>query len=136
MLRVISPDESTPASMTQEDYEKRIQNLTERVSTLQLEVATLRARHLRADERDVGIGSLLTEREASFNDVERLANVGSWLWDVRTNEVAWSEQAFRIFGYDPTVDTATRDAFFAALHPDDREFLFNASARTASMGVT
>jgi two-component system cell cycle sensor histidine kinase/response regulator CckA len=136
MLRVVSPDESTPASTTQEDYERRIQNLTERVSTLQLEVAALRARHLRADERDVGIGSLLTEREASFNDVERLANVGSWLWDVRTNEVAWSEQAFRIFGYDPAVDTATRDAFFAALHPDDRDFLFNASARTASMGVT
>jgi two-component system cell cycle sensor histidine kinase/response regulator CckA len=136
MLRVVSPDESTPASTTEEEYERRIRNLTERVSSLQVEVATLRARHLRPDERDVGIGSLLTEREASFSDVERLANVGSWLWDVRTNEVAWSEQAFHIFGYDPAVDAATRDAFFAALHPEDRELLFNASGRTASMGIT
>jgi two-component system, cell cycle sensor histidine kinase and response regulator CckA len=136
MLRVVSPDESTPASTTQEEYESRIRKLTEKVSTLQMEVASLRARHLRADERDAGIGSLLTEREASSSDIERLANVGSWLWDVRTNEVAWSEQAFHIFGYDPAVDTATRDAFFAALHPEDRELLFNASARTASTGIT
>jgi PAS domain-containing protein len=104
MLRVVSPDEPIPASTDREEYEKRIRKLTEQVSTLQAEVATLRARHLRADERDSGIGSLLTEREASFSDVERLANVGSWIWDVRTNEVAWSEQAFRIFGYDPAVD--------------------------------
>ena len=136
MLRAISPDDSIPASTTHDDSERRIQRLSEQVTSLQIENATLRARHLRADERDVGIGSLLTEREASLSAVERLANVGSWIWDVRTNEVAWSEQAFRIFGYDPAVDVATRDAFFAALHPEDRERLFNASPRTAITGIT
>jgi two-component system cell cycle sensor histidine kinase/response regulator CckA len=136
MLKAPEDEASTPASATHDDADPRIRRLTERVESLQAEIATLRARRLRADERDEGIGSLLTEREASFNDIERLANVGSWSWDVRTNDVVWSEQAFRIFGYDPAVDTATRDAFFAALHPDDREVLSNASARTAATGIT
>jgi two-component system cell cycle sensor histidine kinase/response regulator CckA len=136
MLKAGEADGSIPASGAADDSEQRIQTLSDRVERLQAEVATLRARHLRSDEHDVGIGSLLTEREASFSEVERLANVGSWSWDVRTNEVVWSEQAFRIFGYDPAVDKATRDAFFAALHPDDRKFLENASGRTAATGIT
>jgi PAS domain S-box-containing protein len=136
MLNAVEPEESIPASAAHDESERRIRKLSEQVERLQAEVADLRARHLRADERDAGIGSLLTEREASFSEVERLANVGSWSWDVRTNEVAWSEQGFRIFGYDPAVDVATREAFFAALHPDDRELLINASARSASEGIT
>jgi two-component system cell cycle sensor histidine kinase/response regulator CckA len=135
MLKAGEAEASIPAS-AHDDTEKCVRTLSERVERLQAEVATLRARHLRTGEHDVGIGSLLTEREASFIEVERLANVGSWSWDVRTNEVAWSEQAFRIFGYDPAVDKATREAFFAALHPDDRRFLENASGRTAATGIT
>jgi two-component system cell cycle sensor histidine kinase/response regulator CckA len=136
MLKAPEDEASSPASATHEDADPRIRRLSERVECLQTEVATLRARHLRADERDEGLGSLLTEREASLSDIERLANVGSWSWDVRTNEVVWSEQAFRIFGYDPAVDTATQDAFFAALHPEDREVLSHATARTAATGIT
>src|SRR5918994_807245 len=134
MLRAVNPEAST-SSLPELDGDERIRQLNARVEQLQLEVAELRARHLRADERDAGLGSLPTEREALFREVERLANVGSWLWDVRTHEVAWSEQAFRIFGYDPAVDVATRDAFFAALHPDDRAILVGQSNRTAANGV-
>jgi PAS domain S-box-containing protein len=132
-----APDEeaSTPASAPRDDADERIRTLSERVECLQTEVAMLRARHLCAEARDAGMGSLLSERAASFSEIERLANVGSWSWDVQTDEVCWSEQAFRIFGYDPHADRATRDAFFAALHPEDREVLSNVSARIAA-GVT
>src|SRR5262245_54784509 len=109
------------------DAERRIRELQQRVESLQAEVADLRARHLRSGEHDSGVGCMSTEREVMHDEVERLANVGSWSWDVRTNEVAWSEQAFRIFGYEPGVDVATREAFFAALHPDDRRVLVDAS---------
>jgi two-component system, cell cycle sensor histidine kinase and response regulator CckA len=139
MAQALELEELTPASTTSsalEAAERRIRELSEQVEVLQYEVATLRVRHLRAGEHDAGLGSLLTEREASFDEVERLANVGSWIWDVRTNEVVWSEQCFRIFGYDPTHDRATQAAFFEALHPDDRELLMNHSSRTASTGIT
>jgi len=118
------------------DAEHRIRELEQRVGCLQAEVASLRARHLRGGEQDSGVGSMSTEREAMHVEVERLANIGSWSWDVRTNEVSWSEQAYRIFGYEPGVDVPTREAFFAALHPDDRRFLMDASPRTALTGIT
>jgi PAS domain S-box-containing protein len=136
MLQWADANDVAPASTSRNDSDRRIRELNERVERLQAEVADLRARRVRAGERDTGIGSLLTEREATFSEVERLANVGSWAWDVRTNEVAWSEQAFRIFGYDPAVDVATREKFFAALHPDDRELLMSASPRAAAAGIT
>jgi PAS domain S-box-containing protein len=139
MAQAFDLEDPTPASGTTsalESAERRARELSAQVEVLQLEVASLRARYLRADEKDAGLGSLLTEREASFDEVERLANVGSWIWDVRTNEVAWSEQCFRIFGYDPQTDTATQAAFFDALHPDDRELLINHSGRTAATGIT
>jgi PAS domain S-box-containing protein len=136
MLTWADADDVAPISVSRDDSERRIRELNERVERLQAEVAGLRARQVRVGEHDTGIGSLPTEREVTFSEVERLANVGSWSWDVRTNEVAWSEQAFRIFGYDPAVDVATREAFFGALHPDDRELLISASPRAAAAGIT
>lgn len=136
MLRAGDPSEPNAAVTSDQEHQEHIRKLSEQVAVLQLEVATLRARHLRAGERDDGLGSSLTEREASLGEVERLANVGSWTWDVRTNEVDWSEQAYRIFGYDPAVDVATRERFFAALHPDDRQRFINASPRSARTGIT
>jgi two-component system cell cycle sensor histidine kinase/response regulator CckA len=135
MRKAVDPDELT-STPVKDDEDPKVLILQQKVERLQSEVASLRARHLRAEERDVGLGSLLTEREASFSDVERLANVGSWSWDVRTHAVSWSEQAFRIFGYDPAVDTATQAAFFEALHPEDREYLASHTARTAMTGIT
>jgi two-component system, cell cycle sensor histidine kinase and response regulator CckA len=129
-----TPSEALPPR--EEANNERVRELSIKVEQLQLEVAELRARHLRSGERDAGLGSLPTEREVSFGEVERLANVGSWAWDVRTNEVAWSEQAFRIFGYDPALDVPSREAFFAALHPEDRAYLLEHSDRSAATGIT
>jgi len=33
---------------------------------------------------------------------ERIANVGSWEWDINADRVIWSEELFRIFQRDPT----------------------------------
>jgi two-component system, cell cycle sensor histidine kinase and response regulator CckA len=138
MAQLLQLDESPAAanSMSLEAAEQRIRELEGQLQRLQLEIAALRSRHVRAGERDSGLGSLPIEREATFDEVERLANVGSWIWDVRTNEVAWSEQCFRIFGYDPEVDEARMENFYAALHPDDRDLLLSHSGRSATTGIT
>src|SRR5271155_1480221 len=43
----------------------------------------------------------LREREADLTEAQRLANVGSWQWDVETDAVTWSEQLYRIAGLEP-----------------------------------
>ena len=43
----------------------------------------------------------LHRREEELREAQRLARVGSWSWDPRTDNVTWSEELYRIVGYDP-----------------------------------
>lgn len=55
----------------------------------------------------------------------KLACVGLWRYDLRANELFWSEEVYRIFNlplaFKPTLETA-----IAAYHPDDRETIAKA----------
>jgi signal transduction histidine kinase/ActR/RegA family two-component response regulator len=58
---------------------------------------------------------------ADLEEAQRLARLGSWSLDPRTDEANWSRQLYEIFGRDPSLGPATGDALLAYLHPDDRE---------------
>ncbi len=47
------------------------------------------------------------------------ANVGSWLWDIRSGHVSCNEPMLRMFGMKPTKSVQARD-IFGAIHPEDR----------------
>ncbi|WP_198931588.1 sensor histidine kinase [Rhizobium rhizosphaerae] len=47
------------------------------------------------------------------------ANVGSWLWDVRTGAISCNAAMVRMFGMAPAAAYHARD-FFTAIHRDDR----------------
>ncbi|HWA71434.1 MAG TPA: PAS domain-containing protein [Polyangiaceae bacterium] len=96
----------------------------------------MRTRHLRAEESGVPLGNALTEREAVVAEVERLAKVGSWVWDVRSNQVAWSSELFRILGYDQAEVQPTAELFFESIHPDDLAAVRALSQKTAVTGET
>lgn len=61
----------------------------------------------------------LRQQQRRLVDAQRLAHLGSWDWDVDTGEVKWSDEQFRIFGYEPGAIAVTYDRFLASLHPDD-----------------
>ncbi len=52
---------------------------------------------------------------------QRLAHVGSWEWDLRTSQVSWSEEMYRLHGYEPLTIPVDRATGMAHTHPDDRE---------------
>ncbi len=43
----------------------------------------------------------LREREEELRDAQRVAHVGSWRWEARTDVTFGSDQLFRIYGLDP-----------------------------------
>jgi len=47
---------------------------------------------------------LLRESAERLRDANRLAGVGHWRWDIRTNKQIWSEEVFRIYGREPTTE--------------------------------
>lgn len=63
----------------------------------------------------------LKESRHSLAEAQRTAHLGSWTLDVKTGEKTWSDEHFRIFGYEPNEITPTRHNFAAAVYPDDRE---------------
>jgi two-component system, cell cycle sensor histidine kinase and response regulator CckA len=120
---------------------------TEELSSLQREVQVLRqrvaelqrrsARHRDEEEaRDQnGVAVMVSAREELLVEAERIAHVGSWVWDVEGGNVFWSDEMFRILGYDPDRDHATSERFFERVHPDDRERVRRASAAGTTTGI-
>ena len=56
-------------------------------------------------------------------DAQQLAHLGSWMWDIPTNHVSWSDELYRIFGLNRQDFTATYEAYLDLLHPDDRHLV-------------
>jgi len=75
----------------------------------------------------------LVKSDAYLVEVQTLSQTGNFGWNVSTGELFWSEESFRIFGYDralkPTVQLALK-----RVHPEDveivREALENAAHGT------
>jgi PAS domain S-box-containing protein len=53
-------------------------------------------------------------------DAQQLARIGSWEWDLASNVVTWSDELFRIYGYEPQSVDVSYEAFLGRVHPDDR----------------
>jgi diguanylate cyclase (GGDEF)-like protein/PAS domain S-box-containing protein len=53
-------------------------------------------------------------------EAEAVARIGSWEWDIATNEVTWSDQLFRIYGLEPNEIVPSYESFLQRVHPDDR----------------
>jgi PAS domain S-box-containing protein len=77
----------------------------------------------------------LRNRERMLSQSQMMAHVGSWeldlddLSDLYLGGLRWSEECFRIFGYEPGQVAVTKDLFFQAVHPDDRDAVSAALAR-------
>ena len=63
----------------------------------------------------------LRESEGMLSRAEKMADVGSWEWDIGSGKVRWSDQIYRIFGVEAGSFIPTYDSFLSFIHRDDRE---------------
>jgi PAS domain-containing protein len=56
----------------------------------------------------------------TLDDSQRLAHVGSWEWDLRSGNVFWSDEMYRLYGHEPGAIAIDRTTAMAHTHPDDR----------------
>ena len=71
----------------------------------------------------------LKQNQASLANAQRIAHLGHWEWKIPGGEVVWSEETFRIFGRQPG-EIPTFEALTRAIHPEDREGVSKAIARS------
>jgi len=76
------------------------------------------------------------ESEAYLAEAQRLSHTGSWAWAPATGEIRyWSEETYRVLGFDPDAGPPRFEKFFGRLHPEDqgrvRELFGKAIAQNA-----
>jgi PAS domain S-box-containing protein len=71
---------------------------------------------LRVKERTAA----LADANIQLKEAQRLANLGSWSWDVEKGRVFWSDQLYAIYGIRHEQFGGTVAEFLNFVHPDDR----------------
>ncbi|MFO1323471.1 MAG: EAL domain-containing protein [Burkholderiales bacterium] len=54
-------------------------------------------------------------------EAQRIATLGSWRYVPATGELEWSDECFRLFGFDAEQGAPAFERVLAAIHSDDRE---------------
>ena len=60
----------------------------------------------------------LKARENTLRRLEEISKLGSWEVDLRTKKAIWSDQSYKIYGYEPQSFEPTLDLFFSNLLPE------------------
>jgi PAS domain S-box-containing protein len=51
---------------------------------------------------------------------QQMAHLGSWMFNLETGTLTWSDELYRIYGVSPDGFVPTVDALLSLIHPDDR----------------
>lgn len=68
----------------------------------------------------------LRQSEAKLAEAQRMAHMGHWQFDLKTHELTWSDEVYRIFEVDPEHFDVTYQRYLDSIHPDDRELVAKA----------
>src|SRR5260370_12733956 len=73
------------------------------------------ARALEARKKELAVRSVLDRLIAA----QRAAQIGTWDWDLQTNELVWSEEIYRIHGLAPEQFDGRMENWTKFVHPED-----------------
>src|SRR6266568_385862 len=73
----------------------------------------------------------LRRSEAYLAEGQKLSHTGSWAWSPGTDFRHWSEECYRVLGFDPRDGVHRTEEFIQRIHPDDQP-AFRESAKRAT----
>ncbi len=98
------------------DYVSKPYRREEVIARVQTHVALFRS-----TQQLIRTEKALRKSEQSLRIAQSVAHLGHWEMDIHTREVTWSDEIYRIFGYEPNGLAASYEAFLSVIHPEDRE---------------
>jgi PAS domain S-box-containing protein len=66
----------------------------------------------------------LRRNEMMLQSAQRIAQMGSWELDIETGTLNWSQEMYRMFGFNP-VEPLSREKILQCVHPEDLESIKN-----------
>jgi len=76
----------------------------------------------------------LRRSEAYLTQAQRFSRTGSFWWKVSSGELIWSDEAFRVMGYDRTMRPSV-ELVFKRVHPEDIQLVEHMVSRAAREGI-
>ena len=95
-----------------EELELRVLDRTSQLTAVNRELTKEVLQRQRVEEA-------LQRSEGYLAEAQRISHTGSFGWDVSSGQIFWSEEAFRIVGYDQIVQP-TVELVLQRTHPEDR----------------
>ena len=80
------------------------------------------------------IDATLEQQRVHLLAAQRLANLGSWSWDVASGRVNWSQQIHEIYGVRPADFHGTYQDYMDRVHPEDRDRVSTTIANALKSG--
>ena len=65
----------------------------------------------------------IKQSENLLAEAEKIAHIGSWSLDLRSNTVTWSDELYRMFGIKKSEFDHNLESAFNLIHPLDRDFV-------------
>lgn len=81
--------------------EELAMRVSERTAELEKANKQLQAELAEREKAEVS----LRQRDSELNESQRLAHIGSWDWDAVNDTIWWSDEYYRIYGFDPRQPT-------------------------------
>jgi PAS domain S-box-containing protein len=109
-------DSESELRKARNDLEAKVEERTAKLSHANEELQSEIIERKSAEEK-------LRRSKAFLAEGQRISHTGSWSWHVSSGKVAWSEEHFRIFGFDPEKIEPSFQLFLETVHPEDRSFI-------------
>lgn len=78
---------------------------------------------------------MLREIQKNLTLAQGIAHIGSWKYTLKTGELYWSDELFRIYGLNPEKTNINLDHSIGMIHPDDKAFAEETFGRAVKEGV-
>lgn len=82
------------------------------------------------DDPRLLVGDVDQRHLALLLEAQRIGRIGNWERDMRTNQVWWSDECYRLFGYQPGAIQPSYSHFLQHVHPEDRDRVARTMAAT------
>jgi len=96
------------------ELERRVQERTAELAQANEELQAEITERKRSNE-------MLRRSEESLAEAQSMAHLGSWDWDIVTNELQWSDEIYRILGLTPQELEASYEVLLNYVYPGDRK---------------
>ena len=114
---------ATPLLVELLNYRKDGTELWVEISLVPVPDASGRLTHWVMIQRDISDRKRAEEQllasQARLAEAQRIAELGYWEWDLGSDAAVWSEETFRLLGYEPGELEPRPGQFFDTVHPDD-----------------